>query len=156
MKTRKIEKHKVKSGKGSGAYQNALTRADLDAPPKHYSCVEVESIGKSIYFRPIPADIVIRMRDPQIDQFEQLNLMMELIATCVVDPSGGSPLMPVEEWRKRDLELINEISGAILGMQIVVEDGDIEGDVEITTEGNGATEDPNGQTTPTLSDETDG
>lgn len=131
MKVKKIAQKKAKSGI-QGSYQNALTRADLDRPPKEYSYVEIESIGKSVYFKPIPADIVIRMRDPQINPFDQLNLMMDLIANCVVNPDNGSPLMSVEEWRKQDLETINEISGAILGMQIVTEEG--EGEESVPTD----------------------
>lgn len=105
-------------------YENALTPSKLKSRPKKLSYVEID-IGDgettNVYFLPMTAADVIRFRDPALSGLLAVNMMVDLIADKVVDPYTGEPLQSRDEWAKEDQDFLNQVIGAITGLQFVVE-----------------------------------
>lgn len=120
-KFRKIEQQKTFTRRGQ--YENALTRTRAKNRPKELSYVEID-IGDgeraNVYFTPLPASI-LKLREAGLDPVEGLKLIVEILAGCVVEPESGEPLMSIDEWQAEDLDFINKVTSAVMGIQFVAE-----------------------------------
>lgn len=143
-------------------YENALTPSRLKNRPKQISYVEIdlgEGETANVYFLPMSAGDVIKFRDPALEGLKALHMMIDLLAEKIVDPYTGEPLQSAEDWGKEDQEFLNQVIGAVTGLQFVVEGEEVpEGEaVDIDIEALKAKADPNplgetvGSSSPTVS-----
>lgn len=148
-KFRKIEQQKTYTHRAQ--YDNALTRVRAKNRPKSLSFVEID-IGDgemaNVYFTPLPGT-VLKLREEGLEPLRAYNIMLEILTECVVEPETGKPLYTLEEWEKEDPEFVSRITGAVMGIQFVRDDEEvqngevIEVEVEDTTNDSSAASDPN-------------
>lgn len=104
-------------------YENALTRSRAKNRAKSLSYVAID-IGDgemaNVYFTPMPASI-LRLKEKGIDPVTAVEIILETLADCVVEPETGEPLMSLEEWRKEDTDFINNVTTAVMGIQLITE-----------------------------------
>lgn len=120
-KFRKIEQQKTFTRREQ--YENALTRSRAKNRAKQLSFVEID-IGDgemaNVYFTPMPASI-LRLKEKGIDPLTAVNIILETLADCVLDPATGEPLMTFAEWQKEDTDFINNVTTAVMGIQLITD-----------------------------------
>lgn len=148
-KFRKIEQQKTFTRREQ--YENALTRDRTKNRAKSLSYVEID-IGDgemaNVYFTPMPASI-LRLKEKGIDPVTAVEIILETLAACVVEPGTGEPLMTLEEWRQEDTDFINNVTTAAMGIQLIteaeIEASDISPEevIEVEVEDDSIASDPN-------------
>ncbi len=120
-KFRKIEQQKTFTRREQ--YENALTRDRAKSRAKSLSYVEID-IGDgemaNVYFTPMPASI-LRLKEKGMDPLTAVNIILETLSACVVEPATGEPLMSLDEWRQQDTDFINNVTTAVMGIQLITE-----------------------------------
>lgn len=126
MKVKRLAKPE-KTWAGRDQYANALTKSDVKNRKVELSYTDIEieeGVTKTLYFKDIPADLGIKLRDPGTSDEKRLELMFQLIGDMVVDPTSGKPIMSSDEWAHEDIGFLNKVMGAVLGIQIIPESED--------------------------------
>lgn len=152
MKTKKNSNPQGKVWARRGQYENALTKSDVTNRPLELSYADMEmgeidgvTVTKRVYFKSIQASLGLKLRDPNVPLEDKLILMFDLLGSSIVDPATAEPIMTAEEWGNEDLEFINKVSGAVLGIQFIADQTESETEQE--------NDNPNGLTPTELDDE---
>lgn len=120
MKFKKLEQKKTFAGRGQ--YANALTREKAKSRLSYAEIDLGDGTPTNVFFRPAPADLMLKLQDPATPDKEKIEVTIEIISKCVVDPASLEPLMTVEEWVAEGLDFINIVASGVFGVQIIADD----------------------------------